>query len=562
MEKNTLTRSLMAGSIVLVLVLQGFWLKSSYRDAREAFEQKTEFLFRATVMHLQDSLIRENIELVPDDSLGTFSGKEFSDSIPSLVISRSALNSAPDSSRIAIMIPPEERKIDAVFSELREERVTRYFVLREADSLRVGDVRREYRQALAKAGVLVPFQVIKVPFDTATGHRIPRFPALKGKFSRDGMRMFFLEEPKTGTAVVKAGHPAADSPAGVSAGHPAIAAARSRSLRRELPGGEKGLTPFPEDGDILAAGDAFHAGDTFHAGKVFRDGHVFIPQTGILSVQFDKAGYRWILLRELTPQLLFSVVMVLFIGISFYFMYRSLRMQQRLMLLKNDFVGNMTHELKTPVATASVAIEALRNFKMLKDPERTREYLEIAQNELNRLTLLTDNILKAAAFESKGIDLRVETIELKELIGQVLASMKLVFEKKQAEVSFHTEGEDFRAEGGKAHIVNVFYNLLDNALKYSPGNPRIIVRLKSLKDGILLNIRDNGIGIPQEFHEKVFEKFFRVPSGDVHNIKGHGLGLNYVAGVVKSHGGTIRLDSQPGSGSTFILYLPRRYEKN
>lgn len=537
MEKNTLTRSLMAGSIVLVLVLQGFWLKSSYRDTKEAFEQKTGFLFRATVMQLQDSLIRANMELVPDDSLGTFAGKGFSDSIPSLVISRSVLNSAADSSRIAVMTPPKERKVDAVFSELREEQVTRYFVLREADSLRLGTIKREYGQALAEAGISIPFHVLKAPFDTAMNRRVPRFPALKSKFSRDGGRMFFFGGPETATAVIREDLPA--TPRSV------VASATPGSSRQRMSGHE-GLTHFTEDGEEDA----------------FRADHVFIPQTGILSVQFEKAGYRWLLLRELTPQLLFSLVMVLFIGISFYFMYRSLRMQQRLMLLKNDFVSNMTHELKTPVATASVAIEALRNFKMLKDPERTREYLEIAQHELSRLTLLTDNILKAAVFESKGIALRVETIELKEIIGQVLASMKLVFEKKQAEVSFYTEGEDFRAEGGKAHIVNVFYNLLDNALKYSPENPKITVRLKSLKEGILLNIRDNGIGIPEEFHEKVFEKFFRVPSGDVHNIKGHGLGLNYVAGVVKSHGGTIRLDSRPGSGSTFILYLPRCYEKN
>ena len=291
--------------------------------------------------------------------------------------------------------------------------------------------------------------------------------------------------------------------------------------------------------------------------------HVFLPPAGTLvTAQFARSNYRWLLIREIGPQLLFSLVMVLFVSISFYFMYRSLRMQQRLMLLKNDFVSNVTHELKTPVATASVAIEALRNFRILDDPARTGEYLEIAQHELNRLTLLTDNILKAAVFENNGITMRVERIEVKETLREVLASMKLVFEKKQAKVTFSAEGNDFMIEGGRAHIVNVFYNLLDNALKYSPSAPQISIWLKGLADGVLLCVRDSGMGIAPEFHKKVFEKFFRVPSGDIHTIKGHGLGLNYVAGVVKSHGGTIRLESHPGRGSSFTIYLPRHYEKN
>lgn len=241
-------------------------------------------------------------------------------------------------------------------------------------------------------------------------------------------------------------------------------------------------------------------------------------------------------------------------------------MQQRLVLLKNDFVSNVTHELKTPVATASVAIEALRNFHILDNPSRTREYLEIAQQELSRLTLLTDNILKAAIFENNGIHIREEKLDLKAVTGEVLSSMKLVFESKNTHVTFRTDGVDFMMEGGKAHIVNMIYNLLDNALKYSPSDPEIDILLKDgtlrQSGGLQFIIRDRGIGIDAEFHKKIFEKFFRVPSGDVHNTKGHGLGLNYVASVVKSHGGTIRLESHPGKGSCFTIYLPRRYEKN
>ncbi|QEC51656.1 signal transduction histidine kinase [Anseongella ginsenosidimutans] len=520
-SKNTLTLSMMSGSIILVLVLQGFWLKSSYKNAVEQFDRETGFLFRTTVMSLQDSLIRENIEMISADSLPVPSlpAPGRSDTVFPRTFSRSVLNTVPDSATISIIVSSAKRRGNAAFARLPEDRVsdykdsvTSYFILREADSLRIRDIEKEYRAVLDEAGIYIPFKVIKTPFDTLMSDTKALFPP----------RTLYLGRKEEAGEQIKSHLPA-------------------------IPGWRKDSPRF-----------ITHHEDE----RLPRAEHVFLPQTGIVSVQFEKAASRWLLLGELAPQLLFSLVMILFIGISFYFMYRSLRMQQRLMLLKNDFVSNMTHELKTPVATASVAIEALRSFRTLDDPERTHEYLEIAQHELNRLTLLTDNILKAAIFESKGIAIHIETFELKEVVAQVLASMKLVFEKKRASVTFHAEGDDFRARGGKAHIVNLFYNLLDNALKYSPGEPEISVRLKCVKDGVLLNIRDKGIGIPPEFHKKVFEKFFRVPSGNVHNIKGHGLGLNYVAGVVKSHGGTIRLDSQPGKGSTFIVYLPKHYEKN
>jgi signal transduction histidine kinase len=225
--------------------------------------------------------------------------------------------------------------------------------------------------------------------------------------------------------------------------------------------------------------------------------------------------------------------------------------------MKIDFISNITHELKTPVTTVSVALEALRDFKGLENPQTTKEYLDIAQGELNRLTLLTDKILKTAIFENKGIGFEPEPVDMLKTVDQILHSMKLVFEKQKAKVRFERQGDAFTIVGGSVHLTNVIYNLLDNALKYSGGEPNITITLQEDQQQVTLRVSDKGIGIPGEYSKKIFEKFFRVPTGDVHNVKGYGLGLSYVQAVIRSHNGSIDVASKPGEGSTFTISLPK-----
>lgn len=280
----------------------------------------------------------------------------------------------------------------------------------------------------------------------------------------------------------------------------------------------------------------------------------FNPVSRYHASLFPVQGF---ILRQIAPQILFSFLLTLVTLVAFVVLYRNVRAQQRLMELKNDFISNVTHELKTPVATVSVALEALKNFHALNDPKLTNEYLDIARNELNRLTLMTDKILKAAVFETKEITIQKEAVDLHQTITQIIDSMRLVVEKRQGVVSFHAEGENFTVEGEGTHITNVIYNLLDNALKYSPDKPVITIKLTEAPSILILSIQDEGLGISQEYKKKIFEKFFRVPTGDIHNIKGYGLGLSYVAGVVKAHGGSIDVQSEPGKGSTFIIHWPK-----
>jgi two-component system, OmpR family, phosphate regulon sensor histidine kinase PhoR len=268
-------------------------------------------------------------------------------------------------------------------------------------------------------------------------------------------------------------------------------------------------------------------------------------------------GLKGVVLKEIAPQILFSALLTVIIVTSFIVTYRSLRSQQRLNDLKNDFINNVTHELKTPVATVSVALEALKDFHALDNPERTKEYLSIAQNELARLSLMTDKILKASSFETQGVAYVTQNVNLHSIIQRVLSSLKLVFEKNNLQVAYTPTGSNFELRGSEIHLTNVIYNLVDNALKYGNGQSNIELSLTASDDHLDFSIRDYGIGIAKEYQKKIFDKFFRVPTGDVHDIKGYGLGLNYVAGVVQKHGGTIGVESEIGKGSLFKVRLPK-----
>jgi two-component system, OmpR family, phosphate regulon sensor histidine kinase PhoR len=311
---------------------------------------------------------------------------------------------------------------------------------------------------------------------------------------------------------------------------------------------QKATIPIPFQVKAVKKGFDF----PLRAPRPTEDQIIFTPAGGF-KIEF--ADMQWFVLKRITPQISFSVFLTALTILSFWFLFRNIRAQQRLAELKNDFISNMTHELKTPVTTVGVAIEALKNFNGIENRELTQEYLTIAQNELSRLSLLTDKILKTAIFENKGIDFQPESVDLEKIVEQVLGSMKLLFEKNKAAISIEKTGSDFQLKGGAVHLTNVVYNLLDNALKYSRQNPEIKIKLIESGTGITLSVQDKGIGISPENKKKIFEKFFRVPTGDVHNSKGYGLGLSYVESVVKAHKGMIEVESEIGMGSTFIIHL-------
>ncbi len=265
------------------------------------------------------------------------------------------------------------------------------------------------------------------------------------------------------------------------------------------------------------------------------------------------------LIRRIAQPILFSLLLLGITIVAFMVLYKNLRKQRKLAELKNEFISNITHELKTPIATVGVAIEALKNFNAIDNPERTREYLDISQNELHRLSLLVDKVLKLSMFENQGIELKYESLNLRGIVTEVVESLKLQLEKYKATVNVKYEG-DTEMQGDRLHLLSVVFNLLDNALKYRKTDTemKIEVEMKGTENNVQLIITDNGIGISPEYQEKIFEKFFRVPHGDTHNAKGYGLGLSYVAQVIKKHRGAITIQSASGEGTGFTITLPKK----
>ena len=273
------------------------------------------------------------------------------------------------------------------------------------------------------------------------------------------------------------------------------------------------------------------------------------------SAEFGDLGFY--IFKKISLQLFLSLFLIALTILSFVFIYRNLLAQKRLTEIKNEFIGNITHELKTPIATVSVAIEAMKNFDALKDPERTQEYLGIAGQELNRLSLLVDKVLRLSMFETQQVELKYEWFDVKKLLEEVISSMQLQFQKFGAKVKLGSTGEDFMMMADRMHITSVVYNLLDNALKYSKDDPEIDIDIEASPTEMTLTVKDNGIGIPASYKEKIFDKFFRVPHGDKHNVKGYGLGLSYTAHIIAEHKGSIKMESEEGKGTTFIIKLPK-----
>jgi signal transduction histidine kinase len=275
------------------------------------------------------------------------------------------------------------------------------------------------------------------------------------------------------------------------------------------------------------------------------------------------SGYGYWIFKKILPEVLFSLLLFICVALAFYMVNRNLNTERKLLNLKNDFIQNITHELKTPIATVSVAIEALQDFNVLKNPEKSAEYIDISKNELKRLSLLVDKVLNITSLDNEIPAIKLEPLDLRQIIEQILNTFKLQFEKMNVAINFEVIGEEFIVMGDQQHLDVLLYNLLDNAIKYNNSSePRIDIQLTKIDYKIKLVVSDNGIGIPQEHQKNVFDKFYRVPQGNIHNVKGHGLGLSFVSQVVKEMHGEIKLESEQTVGSTFIIEIPAYSQKH
>jgi len=284
------------------------------------------------------------------------------------------------------------------------------------------------------------------------------------------------------------------------------------------------------------------------AKSIFIASSFFTHENGIIIGDYN--GY---LIRNIFPQLFFILFLLTVTGMAFWLAYRSLQEQIRLSRLKDDFISNMSHELKTPIATVKVVLEALNNFNVIEQPQLSREYLAMATSEMDRLELLATRVLNTSVIENGTLQLQQESYDLKKLIEEVLQAMHLRFSQLDATVSFEAKGRNFTIPMDKLHIQGTLVNLIDNSLKYGISPVHIHIALTELNGKVQLALTDNGPGIPEEYHSKVFDKFFRVPTGNRHNTKGYGLGLSYAAQVIRQHNGSIDINNIATGGCKFTL---------
>ena len=282
--------------------------------------------------------------------------------------------------------------------------------------------------------------------------------------------------------------------------------------------------------------------------------NVFIkPQ--YLSVYFPSENSY--LLGSMWFMLFISGSFMMVLIFSFYYTVSTIFKQKKLSEIKNDFISNMTHEFKTPISTISLACEVLNDQSVEKSQERVSNYVKMIGDENKRLSLLVENILQTAILDKGEFKLKVQSIDLHALIEQTIANIKLQVENRHGEITTDLKAVSPVINADKVHVTNIIFNLIDNALKYSNQHPVIKISTHNNESGTFISVKDNGIGISKENQKRIFDTMYRVPTGNIHNVKGFGLGLSYVKAVVEKHGGTIDVESEPGKGSTFTVYLPK-----
>ena len=262
------------------------------------------------------------------------------------------------------------------------------------------------------------------------------------------------------------------------------------------------------------------------------------------------------LLSSMWFMLLVSVALMMVLIFSFYFTISTILKQKKLSEIKNDFISNMTHEFKTPISTISLACEVLNDKSIEKTEERTGKYVKMIRDENKRLSLLVENILQTAILDKGEFKLKIQSTDIHSLIEQTILNIKLQVENKDGEITTELNAEKHVINADRVHITNIIFNLIDNALKYSNEKPNIKITTRSDREGIFISVKDNGIGISKENQHRIFDTMYRVHTGNVHNVKGFGLGLSYVKAVVEKHGGSISVESELNKGSTFTVYLP------
>lgn len=307
-------------------------------------------------------------------------------------------------------------------------------------------------------------------------------------------------------------------------------------------------------GKAIAASSEFNAQMIPTTHKVTLFPNDLFSEHNYLLVQFpSKRNY---IMKNLGVMSFSSIGLILLISLCFAYMIHIIFRQKKLSDMKTDFVNNMTHELKTPISTISLASEMLRDNRVVSDPERIQRYAGVIHDENKRLGSHVEKVLQMAVIERGEHKLKLSFVSLHELLHKAIHKMTLQLEEKGGMLQTDFAARYPQAQVDETHFTNIITNLLDNAIKYSSGHPEITVTTRDQNGGVLISVSDKGIGMSKDAQKRIFEKFYRVPTGNVHNVKGFGLGLSYVKAMVEAHGGNVKFRSELNKGTTFEIFIP------
>lgn len=261
------------------------------------------------------------------------------------------------------------------------------------------------------------------------------------------------------------------------------------------------------------------------------------------------------LFSSLSGLMILSLIFTLIIIIVFVSTISQFIKQRQISEIKSDFINNMTHEFKTPIATINLALDTLKNEKLLADPERLTRYLGIIREENKRMNAQVENVLQISKLEKRELELEKEPVDLHDLISDAAEHVSLLLNAREGKITINYGATRSTILANDSHFTNLLVNILDNAIKYAIDAPEIEVSTENVKDLIIVKIKDYGPGISKSAQTRIFEKFFREHTGNIHNVKGHGLGLAYVKNIIDEHGGEIFVESEKGKGTTFIIKI-------
>ncbi|KGO91897.1 sensor histidine kinase [Flavobacterium subsaxonicum] len=290
----------------------------------------------------------------------------------------------------------------------------------------------------------------------------------------------------------------------------------------------------------------------FHEHKVFDDNNGGSNYRLLVSFPEKKTFLFSSILGITSLSLIFTLIII----IAYLSAINQLIKQKNISEIKTDFINNMTHEFKTPIATINLALDAIKNPKIFDDKEKVQRYLQMIREENKRMHAQVENVLQISKLDKKELEITKEQADVHDVIEGAIEHVHLIIEARHGSLTRHFDAQRTTALLNDVHFTNVLVNILDNAIKYSPDEPVIDIYTENVKDFILIKISDKGLGMNKITQKRIFEKFYREHTGDIHNVKGHGLGLAYVKRIVEDHNCHIYVESEKGRGSTFIIKMP------